>query len=107
MVGYPSAEELTEVLTRTTEGARAGINKVLDRETLLDLQKLVRQVPVATHVKDYAVRLVLATHPKSENRRADYQSISPFRQQPARWSMLVACRQGPCAHPGPLQCELR
>ncbi len=66
VVGYPSASELTEVLTRTTEGARAEINKVLDRETLLDLQRLVRQVPVASHVKDYAVRLVLATHPKSE-----------------------------------------
>ncbi|MDB6065691.1 MAG: MoxR-like ATPase [Pedosphaera sp.] len=66
VVGYPSAEELTEVLTRTTEGTRAEVNKVVDRETLLDLQRLVRQVPVATHVKDYAVRLVLATHPKSE-----------------------------------------
>jgi MoxR-like ATPase len=66
VVGYPSASELTEVLTRTTEGVRAGINKIMDRETLLELQRLVRQVPVATHVKDYAVRLVLATHPKSE-----------------------------------------
>ena len=66
VVGYPSAEELTEVLTRTTEGRRAEVNKVLDRETLLELQKLVRQVPVATHVKDYAVRLVLASHPKTD-----------------------------------------
>ena len=66
VVGYPSAGELTEVLTRTTEGARAGINKIIDRESLLELQRLVRQVPVATHVKDYAVRLVLATHPKTE-----------------------------------------
>src|SRR5579862_9436190 len=66
VVGYPSASELTEVLTRTTEGARAEVKKVLDREALLELQKLVRQVPVATHVKDYAVRLVLASHPKTE-----------------------------------------
>jgi MoxR-like ATPase len=66
VVGYPSAEELAEVLTRTTEGARAAIGKVLAREQLIELQKLVRQVPVASHVKDYAVRLVLATHPKSE-----------------------------------------
>jgi MoxR-like ATPase len=66
VVGYPSAAELAEVLTRTTEGARAEVNKVLDREALIDLQRLVRQVPVATHVKDYAVRLVLATHPKTE-----------------------------------------
>jgi MoxR-like ATPase len=66
IVGYPSAEELTEVLTRTTSGARAEVEKVLTREALLELMKLVREVPVASHVKDYAVRLVLATHPKSE-----------------------------------------
>jgi len=66
VVGYPSAGELTEVLTRTTEGARAGVEKVLDRDALIELQKLVRQVPVASHVKDYAVRLVLASHPKTD-----------------------------------------
>jgi len=66
VVGYPSAGELTEVLTRTTEGRSVEINKVLAREQLMELQKLVRQVPVASHVKDYAVRLVLASHPKSD-----------------------------------------
>jgi MoxR-like ATPase len=66
IVGYPSAGELTEVLTRTTEGRSVQINKVMAREQLLELQKLVRQVPVASHVKDYAVRLVLASHPKSD-----------------------------------------
>src|SRR5271154_4168899 len=66
VVGYPNAAELAEVLTRTTEGTKTTINKVLDRETLLESQRLVRQVPVASHVKDYAVRLVLATHPKTD-----------------------------------------
>ena len=65
LVGYPSASELTEVLTRTTEGTKAKVNKVLDGATLVTLMELVRQVPVASHVKDYAVRLVLATHPKT------------------------------------------
>src|SRR5215468_3275468 len=66
LVGYPSAEELTEVLSRTTAGARAEVNKVLDRETLSQWMALVREVPVASHVKDYAVRLVLATHPRTD-----------------------------------------
>ncbi|EEF57283.1 AAA family ATPase [Pedosphaera parvula] len=66
VVGYPSAAELNEVLTRTTENTRVQVNKVLSKEALIELQKLVRQVPVATHVKDYAVRLVLATHPQTE-----------------------------------------
>ena len=66
LVGYPSAAELTEVLSRTTEGTKPKIDKVLDGAELLLLQQLVRQVPVASHVKDYAVRLVLATHPKTD-----------------------------------------
>jgi MoxR-like ATPase len=66
IVGYPTAAELTEVLNRTTESARVKPGKVLDGAALLELQTLVRQVPVASHVKDYAVRLVLATHPKTD-----------------------------------------
>jgi len=66
LVGYPSAEELTEVLSRTTAGGRVEVERVLTREALMELMKLVREVPVASHVKDYAVRLVLATHPKTE-----------------------------------------
>ncbi|MCZ7637333.1 MAG: MoxR family ATPase [Verrucomicrobia bacterium] len=66
LVGYPSAAELTEVLNRTTELARVNLERVVGRDTLLELQQLVRQVPVASHVKDYAVRLTLATHPKTD-----------------------------------------
>jgi MoxR-like ATPase len=66
LVGYPSADELTEVLSRTTTGSRAEVERVLTREVLMELMRLVREVPVASHVKDYAVRLVLATHPKTE-----------------------------------------
>src|SRR5271169_4495527 len=66
LVDYPSADELSEVLSRTTSGASVKLEQVLTREALLDLMKLVREVPVASHVKDYAVRLVLGTHPKTE-----------------------------------------
>ena len=66
VVGYPSAEELSEVITRTTEGASVEVNKVVNGNTLTELQHLVQQVPVASHVKDYAVRLILASHPNTE-----------------------------------------
>ncbi len=66
IVGYPSGEELTEVLTRTTESAKPGIARVMNKEQINEFQQLVRGVPVASHVKDYVVRLVLATHPKTE-----------------------------------------
>src|SRR3982751_2601360 len=66
LVGYPTADELSEVLTRTTTGAKATVGKVLERENLAELMSLVREVPVASHVKDYAVRLILATHPRTD-----------------------------------------
>ena len=66
LVGYPSADELSEVVTRTTEGGTVDVKPVVDGTSLIELQQLVQQVPVASHVKDYAVRLVLATHPNSE-----------------------------------------
>ncbi|MDB6055390.1 MAG: MoxR-like ATPase [Verrucomicrobiales bacterium] len=66
VVGYPSAAELNEVLSRTTGGTTAQVEKVLSKEELMGLQKLVKDVPVANHVRDFAVRIVLATHPKTE-----------------------------------------
>src|SRR5512136_1141299 len=47
LVGYPSADELTEVINRTTTGAQAEVQKVLHRDSLVELMTLVRQVPVA------------------------------------------------------------
>jgi MoxR-like ATPase len=66
VVGYPSRADLSEVLNRTTEPHRIELFQAGSRQTILELQKLVLEVPVASHVKDYAVRLVMATHPKSE-----------------------------------------
>ena len=62
-VGYPSAEELSEIVARTTAGFRPTIRKVVDARTLIRIGELAREVPIASHVRDYAVRLVLATHP--------------------------------------------
>lgn len=66
LVNYPNASELSEVLNRTTEEHKAELTRVLKKKQMLDLQSVVPQVPVASHVKDYVVRLILATHPKTE-----------------------------------------
>src|SRR5881628_817072 len=89
IVGYPSADELTEVLTRTTTGARADVQKVLEREALLELMKLVREVPVASHVKDYAVRLVMGTHPKTETAAPISSQYLRFGSSPRGGQTLI------------------
>ncbi len=61
-VPFPNREELHDILDRTT-GAGIGERKqVLHRDDILAMQRLVRQVPVARHVQDYAIRVVQATH---------------------------------------------
>jgi MoxR-like ATPase len=64
IVGYSTREELTTILDRTTRGERPKAEKVIDGDTLIQLQQLVREVIVAPHVQDYAIRLALATHPE-------------------------------------------
>ncbi len=63
LVGSSSRAELSEILDRTTAGAEAEIEPVLDADRILAHQRLTRRVAIAPHVQDYAVRLVLATHP--------------------------------------------
>ncbi|MHC4106802.1 MAG: AAA family ATPase [Planctomycetota bacterium] len=65
-VGYSSRDELDEILNRTTTGADPTVERVLDGPTILEHQKLVRRVVIAQHIQDYAVRLVLATHPDGD-----------------------------------------
>ncbi len=89
LVGYPSAGELTEVLNRTTENVKVKPGKVLDGPSLIELQSLVRQVPVASHVKDYAVRLVLATHPKTETAAPIASQFLRFGSSPRGGQTLI------------------
>jgi MoxR-like ATPase len=64
IVGYSTREELNTILDRTTRGERIRASKVMDGETLIQFQGLVREVIIAPHVQDYAIRLTLATHPQ-------------------------------------------
>jgi MoxR-like ATPase len=64
-VSYPSFDELSEIVDRTTQRQEISLAPVLTNERILDVQRFVREVPIASHVKDYAIRLVLATHPQT------------------------------------------
>ena len=63
LVPFPSADELTEILARTTGAGSAAVRKVVDAATLRAMIDLTRQVPVASHLVRHAVDLVVATHP--------------------------------------------
>ena len=60
---YPDQNELLDIIDKTTEDYVYELKGVLGAESILEMKSLVRQVPIASHVKDYAIRLVLASHP--------------------------------------------
>ena len=63
VVGYSQLDDLLTILDRTTGAATPEASKVLDGARILEMQRLVRGVIVAPHVKEYVARLTLATHP--------------------------------------------
>lgn len=66
VVRFPSAEELHEILDRTTRAESSEVRKILSGTDVLSLQATVRRVPIARFVQDYVVRLLRATHPELE-----------------------------------------
>jgi len=65
LVGYPSTEGLVEVAMRTTFRRYPEIEPAARGADIIEMRRLVRQVPVASHLEDLAMRLVRATQPLS------------------------------------------
>ena len=63
-VGYSNREQLATILDRTTKGTKIETNQVMDGEEIIQWQGLIRKVILADHLRDYIVRLTLATHPE-------------------------------------------
>jgi MoxR-like ATPase len=68
LLRYPTREELARIADLTTAAPPGVLREVLDAAGILRMRQWVREVPLAEVVKDYAVRLVLGTHPLQEPR---------------------------------------
>jgi MoxR-like ATPase len=66
LLNYSNRQEIATILERTTRGEQPQPGKVMDGREVRQWQALVREVLVAPPVQDYAIRLILATHPRGE-----------------------------------------
>jgi len=71
LVPFTSREELNLILNRTTRNESQVAEKVMDAGEIVEWTKLVKEVLVSNPVQDYAIRLLLASHPNSEYATAD------------------------------------
>jgi len=66
LVPFPPIDDIVEILNRTTIQEEPQVTGVVDDRTLLEMSAMVREVPAASHVLEYAATLVAATHPGHE-----------------------------------------
>ncbi len=66
LVPFPDKADMVEILRRTTTGHDATAHPSADGPTLLEMGEVVRELPAASHLLEFAATLVSATHPASE-----------------------------------------
>ena len=66
-VRYPAIEELNAIIDRTTQVRSVAMDRVMTGPAVLGFRELVREVPIASHVRDLASAIVMATHPQWEH----------------------------------------
>jgi MoxR-like ATPase len=91
MVPFSSKDDLITILDRTTEGEQAPAEKVMGGAEILRWRDFIRSVVVAPHVKDYACRVVLATHPTSEYATDAVKQYVRYGASPRGAQVLSLC----------------
>jgi MoxR-like ATPase len=91
-------EELMEVIDRTTGKDAAPLQPILTGKDILEMRALAKEVPIASHVKEFAARLVLATHPAEGSAVAKkyvrYGSSPRGAQSIVRAAKIIALMKG-------------
>jgi MoxR-like ATPase len=66
LLEFPNRAELARIADLTTAAPPSGLREIVDAGGILQMRQWVREVPLAEVVKDYAVRLVMSTHPQQK-----------------------------------------
>jgi len=91
LVTYPSREELGRIVDRTIQREELAPIAVMDRDAILEVRAVCREVLVAPHVREYAVRLVLATQPEQKEAHELARSYVRYGSSPRGAQALVEC----------------
>ena len=88
-IDYPNRQEEEEIVRATTSISRKEVEKVIDGQKIIELQELVRRVPVADHCIHYAVALVRASRPGNEQSPAYVREMVNWGAGPRASQYLI------------------
>lgn len=89
ILGYPTFEEELEVIKNTTSNHQPTLQKIIHAHDILAFQQLVRKVPVADNVMEYAVKLVAKTRPNTAHATAKVNEFVSFGAGPRAGQFLI------------------
>ncbi|HUS08330.1 MAG TPA: MoxR family ATPase [Bryobacteraceae bacterium] len=91
LVKYPSRADLSAIVERTIQLEDTSISQVLDRDGILSIRAVCRDVMIAPHVQDYAVDLVMATQPDSPGAHELATKYIRYGSSPRGAQALMEC----------------
>jgi len=91
LVQYPSREELNRIVERTIQNRDEKVRAVLDRDAILEVRAVCRDVLVAPHVQEIAIQLVMATQPEHAEAHELSKKYIRYGSSPRGAQALVEC----------------
>ncbi len=89
VVEFPDKQSLHTILDRTTADTQPKPKPVIEKSRILEMRELVRRVPLARQIQDYAVRVVLATHPENPEATAMSKQFMRYGASPRGLQAVV------------------
>ena len=102
-VDLPTKEELKEVLNRTTDAEKPEPQKIIDETQAVEHRTFIREVLAADNIKDFAVRLVMASHPDTDFSPAQVNRFVRYGSSPRGAQSLITAAKVVAAADGRLQ----
>jgi MoxR-like ATPase len=91
VVTYPKREELMTIVERTMTSHKPDVRQVVDRSQILEIRARAEEVLVAPHVRDYAIDIVLATHPTEPQAHEAAKKYVRYGSSPRGAQALINC----------------
>jgi len=91
LVTYPSREELNRIVERTIQREEDAPVSVMDRDSILEVRSVCREVLVAPHVQEYAIQLVMATQSDQKTAHDLARRYIRYGSSPRGAQALVEC----------------
>jgi MoxR-like ATPase len=91
LVKYPNREELNRIVERTIQREEAQVRAMVDRDAVLEVRSVCRDVLVAPHVQEYAIQMVMATQPEQAEAHELAKKYIRYGSSPRGAQALVEC----------------